>query len=130
MKGNRNQNKRYGLLLAVLAINWLAIIWIVFKVEPEKIKDLVFPNSYFPMLLLLFSGLFFLLSVLFLSAKRAFRWSLALMFFVTLRIQGLGNLLNGILILGILLVIEYYLAVQITKQEKHATISEQTKQNN
>jgi hypothetical protein len=125
MKGNRNQSKRYGLLMAILVANWAAIAWIVFKVNPESLRDMIFPNSYFPMIVLLFSGLFFLLSILFLSARRALRWSLGMVFFVTLRIHGLGNLLNGILILGILLVIEYYLSVQITKQEKNATISEQ-----
>lgn len=125
MNRGSSQKKRYGLLLVILVANWAAIGWVVFKVDPAKIRDLIFPNSYFPMMMLLFSGSFFLLSVLFLSAKRAFRWALGLVFFIYLRVQGLGSLLNGLLVLGILIVIEYYLAVQITKQEKNATISEQ-----
>lgn len=125
MKANRNTKKRYGLLIGLLVLNWLAIAWMVFKVDPESVRDIVFPNAYLPMITLLFSGLFFLLSILFLSAKRAFRWSVGLVFFTYLRVQGLGSLLNGLLVLGILIVIEYYLSVQITKQEKNATIAEQ-----
>ena len=125
MKGSRNTTKRYGLLVAILVANWSAIAWVVLKVDPESMRDMIFPNSYFPMMFLLFSGLFFLLSILFLSAKRALRWSLGIVFFIYLRIGGLGSLFNGILVLGILLVIEYYLSVQITKQEKNATIAEQ-----
>ncbi len=122
------QKKRYGLLVAMLVANWLTITWVVFKVDPEKLKDVIFPNTYFPMLFLLFGGLFFLLSILFLSARRALRWSFGICFFIYLRIQGLGSLLNGVLVLGILIVIEYYLAVQITKQEKNATFAKQIEQ--
>lgn len=129
MNRGNSQKKRYGILVAILILNWIAITWIVFNVEPEKMRDMVFQNSYFPMIFLLFSGLFFLLSVLFLSAKRAFRWSLGLTFFIYLRIQGLGSLLNGFLVLSILIVVEYYLTVQFTKQEKNATFTEQTEQN-
>lgn len=129
MKANRNTKKRYGLLIGLLVLNWLAIAWMVFKVDPESVRDIVFPNTYLPMITLLFSGLFFLLSILFLSAKRALRWSLGIVFFIYLRIGGLGSLLNGLLVLGILIVIEYYLAVQITKQEKNATFTKQTEQN-
>lgn len=125
MNRGSSQKKRYGLLIAILVANWAAISWILFKVDPESMRDMIFPNSYFPMMVLLFSGLFFLLSILFLSAKRALRWSLGTVFFIYLRISGLGSLFNGVLVLSILLVIEYYLSVQITKQEKNATISEQ-----
>lgn len=125
MNRGNSQKKRYGLLIAIFVANWAAIAWIVLKVDPENIRDAIIPNSYLPMIFLLFSGLFFLLSILFLSAKRAFRWAIGLTFFIFLRMHGLGGLLNGMLVLGILLVVEYYLSVQITKQEKNATISEQ-----
>lgn len=129
MNRGSSQKKRYGLLLAILVANWVAIIWIVIRVDPESIRDIVFPNSYLPMIVLLFGGLFFLLSIIFLSAKRALRWALGMTLFIYLRVQGLGSLLNGALVLGILLMVEYYLSVQITKQENNATFTKQTEQN-
>jgi hypothetical protein len=94
--------KRYGVLLLITLINWLAIAVMVYFVDPETIKDLVFTNSYLPMVLLLSGGFFWIFSIMFMSVKSALRWTLGLIIFVYLRIWGMGSLFNGILIFGLL----------------------------
>ena len=94
--------------MLVAAINWLAIGLMIWRVDPENIKDFLIPGGYLPMMLLVTGGVFWLLSILFLSAKRAARWTAGIVIFVYLRVLGLGNLLNAVLILGLLLSIEFY----------------------
>lgn len=118
MKTERNHKKRYGLLLGLLVLNWMALGLTIWKVDPESIKNFIVPNIYLPMLVLVFGALFWLFAVLFLSAKRALRWALGVTFFLMLRFLSLGSLVNGGLILGILLAIEYYLAKTEPKERQ------------
>lgn len=102
------QKKRYGWLLFFMAINWLTIVYIVLMVDPETMKDFIFPGSYLPMVILMAGGLFWVLSILFMSATRAMRWSLGITTFLLLRLLGLGTVMNGVLILGLLFSWEVY----------------------
>ncbi len=102
------QKKRYGWLVFFAGLNWLAIILIVWKVDPETIKDFIIPGSYLPMTVLMMGGFFWLLSILLLSATRALRWSLGVVAFLEMRVLGLGSIMNGILILGLLATWEIY----------------------
>jgi hypothetical protein len=97
------QKKRYGWLVFFAVLNWMAIGLIIWRVDPETIKDLIIPGSYFPMTILVLGGFFWLLSILFLSAARALRWSVGITAFLEMRVLGLGTLMNGILILGLLI---------------------------
>lgn len=126
MKRDRNPKKRYGLLVAVLALNWLLVAWIVWKVDPESIKNIIIPGVYLPMLFLIFTGLFFLLSILLLSAKMALRWSVGITFFLLLRFLELGTLINGLLILGILVAVEFHFRVPTLKQLDNEERKEQS----
>ena len=117
MKTERNK-KRYGLLVIFFALNWLAVAWVVWKVDPENIKNIVIPGIYLPMLFLVFGALFWLFSILFLSAKMALRWSSGVCLFVLLRILEMGTVLNGFLILGLLLSYEVYRLGQNPQKEK------------
>jgi hypothetical protein len=90
-------------------VNWLAIGLTVWKVDPENMVNFIIPGSYLPMGILLMGGIFWLLSILTLSSVRALRWTLGIMVFVYLRVWGLGSILNGILILGLMVVWEIYL---------------------
>ncbi len=103
------RKKRYGRLLVVAAINWALIGLMIWKVDPELIRDFFFPGSYLPMTLLLAGGIFWLLSILFMSSRRAARWTVGIMVFLFLRIWGLGSMLNALLIFGLLLISEIYL---------------------
>ncbi len=104
----RNQKKRYGLLLTLLVLSWIVFGWMVWKVDPDNIKNFIVPGIYLPMLVTIFGAFFLLFSVLLLSAKRAVRWAAGFTFFVLLRFLGLGSTLNGVLILGLLFSIEIY----------------------
>lgn len=102
------KNKRYGWLILIAAANWIMIGLVIWKVDPETIRDFIFPGSYFPMIILVFGGIFWLLSILFLSASRSLRWTIGITIFLLLRILKLGTVMNGILILGLLVCWEVY----------------------
>jgi hypothetical protein len=102
------RNKRYGWLIFFAVINWLAIGYMIWKVDPENMANFIIPGSYLPMGILLTGGIFWLLSILTLSAVRALRWTLGVMIYIYLRLWGLGSILNGVLILGLLILWEVY----------------------
>jgi hypothetical protein len=103
------QKKRYGWLVFLAALNWVAIGLVVWKVDPEMIKDFILPGSYLPMTFLTMGGIFWLLAILFLSASRALRWTMGITAFLEMRVLGLGSVINGVLILGLLISLEIYL---------------------
>jgi len=103
------RKKKYGRLILVAMINWIVIGLVIWKVDPDTMRDFFFPGSYLPMMMLMTGGVFWLLSILFLSAKRALRWTVGIMFFLYLRVWGLGSWFNGVLVFGLLLCIELYL---------------------
>ena len=105
----RERRKRHGLLVAITALNWILIGGMFFLTDPDNIKDLAIPGSYLLMMVLLFSGLTLLLTIIFFSAKRGLRWSAGISLFIYLRILGLGSFLNAVLILGVLFSIEGYM---------------------
>jgi hypothetical protein len=110
MERNKHERKkRYGWLVTFAAVNWLAIALVIWKVDPETVKDFIVPGSYFPMLMLMAGGFFWLLSILFLSSSMAFRWTFGLTAFLLLRVLKLGTLMNGLLILGLLVSLEVYI---------------------
>ncbi len=110
MERNKHERKkRYGWLVFFAVVNWLAIALAIWKIDPETVKDFIIPGSYFPMLILVAGGIFWLLSILFLSATRAFRWTMGITIFLLLRILKLGTVMNGVLILGLLVSWEVYI---------------------
>lgn len=110
MERNKHErNKRYGWLVFFAVLNWMAIALTVWKIDPNNMANFIFPGSYLPMGLLLMGGIFWLLSILTLSSIRALRWTLGIMIFAYLRLWGLGSIINGVLILGLLMLWEIYL---------------------
>ncbi len=107
-RSKHERNKHYGWLLFFAATNWLVIGLMIWKVDPENIANFIIPGSYLPMGVLLTGGIFWLLSILTLSAVRALRWTAGIMIFVYLRLFGLGSPLNGGLMLGLLVLWEVY----------------------
>lgn len=105
----QTDEKRYGFLLLAILVSWTIVGLMVWFVEPEKIKNFLVPGIYLPMLIVIFLGIFFLLSALLMSAKKALRWTAGAILFLLLRIMGQGSLLNGILILGVLTCLEFYI---------------------
>jgi len=112
------QKKRYGWLVFFAGLNWLVIGLVVWKVDPETMKDFILPGSYLPMTLLVMGGIFWLLSILFLSSTRALRWTIGAVAFLELRVLGLGTAMNGVLILGLLISWEVYLFKSRPRERK------------
>lgn len=100
--------KRYGILIGLTLIVWAMMGIVVWKVDPETIKNVLIPNSYLPMGVLTSLGIFLLLCVLLMSAKRAIIWTILLIVFIYLRIFQLGTIMNGLLLLGLGVVVEIY----------------------
>ena len=131
MRSSPNRTKRYGVLVTLMLLNWLLLAYIFIWVDPDSISNILFRGSYLPMVLTVFGAFFWFLCIIFLSTKKALRWSVALTFFILLRLNGFGNVANGLLILGILLTIEYYLVIKNREDQfnksKNATLPEQDK---
>lgn len=122
------RRKRYGWLVFLTLITWLGLAAIILWVDPENVRDLVIPGTY-----LLFSApaglaVFLLLTIVFLSTKRALWWTLAILVSFYLRIYGLGSALNGGMILGIFVCGEVYVRMKkMGYTHKHASINEEAK---
>ncbi len=102
------RRKRYGWLVFLTAFSWLGLAAMILLVDPENVRDLIFPGSYFIFSVPAGTALFLLLTIVFLSARKAFWWTLGLLIFFYLRIYGLGSVLNGGLLLGIFVCGEIY----------------------
>jgi hypothetical protein len=87
-------------------------------VDPENIRDIIIPNSYLPIMFLIAGGLFWIFTIILMSAKGAIRWTVGVVIFIYLRLMGLGSMLNGFLIFGLLVSLELYLTrIRPTKKD-------------
>ena len=105
----RDRNKkRHGVLLGMLVLFFGLLTYMVLRVDPESIKNFLIPNIYLPFLIVLMGFLFFLFSVLLLSAQKAVWWAVGITSYFVLKFLGLGNVFNALLILLILVSKEVY----------------------
>jgi len=100
--------KRHGWLVFITFLVWVLIGMMFVFVDPENLKDLIIRKSYLLPGALIYTGLFLLLNILTLSSKRAWLWSSVLLVFLFLRVWGLGNYLNLLLLLGLAGSVEIY----------------------
>jgi hypothetical protein len=107
-KKGRMVIKHHNRLLGITVLIWLLIGLMFWLVDPENVKDLVIKESYLLPGVLLYAGLYFLSSILTLSARRAFLWTSLLMTIIYLRIFRLASYFNLILILGMAGSVEVY----------------------
>ncbi len=122
------RRKRYGWLVVGTVAAWIGVGLMVYFVDPNNIKDLILPGSYLLFTTLFSLAVFLLLTIIFLSARRALWWTLGLLVFFYLRINGLGSILNGILIIGILVCGELYIRMdKMGYTLKHASVDKETK---
>lgn len=102
------RKKRYSWLVLLTVLAWGLVGAMIVWVDPENVRDLLLPGSYLMFVVPLCLAVFLLLTIVFLSAKRAWWWTMGLVVFIYLRVYGLGTLLNGVLIVGILVCGELY----------------------
>jgi len=98
----RRKNFLPTLLLAILF--WLVWGWLVYSFAPT---DNVLLIAFF---LLLFLASFLTLALIFANSRRGFITALGLICFLILRFYQLGNVLNLVLLGGILVTLNLYLA--------------------
>ena len=119
--------KRHGWLLTITLVVWVLIGLMINFVDPDNLKDLGIRGSYVLPGLLIYAGLFLFLNILMMSGKRAWLWSSAMMIFIYLRVWGLGNYLNLLLLLGLTGSVEIYTSLNSKSVEKNAVVKEENK---
>ena len=105
----KKRRKNYLPTLILIIVLWGLFLGVIFQVEPELVKNTLVPGLYLPFFLLFFPASFFSLAILLANSKRGLWVSLGLTGFLILRVYQLGNFLNGLLIVGIVVAIDKYL---------------------
>ncbi len=94
--------KSYLPTFIITLLLWTGVFGIVYFIDPYE-------QGAVPLFFLIaFFALFFTLSIVLINSRRGFIISLATTVFIILRYFGLGNVLNLLLIAGIVIVIEIY----------------------
>jgi hypothetical protein len=91
-----------------MIISWITLVFIIYFIEPELLKDIFIINSYAPFFINLFLALFFALALIFNNSRRGCIIALGITIFLILRIHTLGNVLNALLIASSIFSLEYY----------------------
>lgn len=103
-----DRSRRYRPLLMLIVISWLLVLFTIHKIDPATLKDVLIPGSYAPMGVEIFFACFFLFSLLLLSSRRALLWSIAIVFFLYLRLWQIAGLWTALSLFGLLVCLELY----------------------
>ena len=106
----RRRNFLPALFFALLF--WGVVAFFIFFVDPELVRDWLLRGSYLPFFLSLWLALFLTASLLFAHTRRGFLLSFGLIAFLSLRLLGLGHLLNAILLFSFLVFFELALSAR------------------
>lgn len=104
----KNRRKNYLPTAILILVLWGLLGAIVTQVEPELVKDLLMPGLYLPFFLVFFPACFLTLTMVLANTKRGLLAALGLTGFLILRVFELGNLLNLLLIAGILVAVDRF----------------------
>jgi len=104
----KRRRKNFFPTLILIFFFWTTLGLMVFFIEPELVKNILIPGLYLPFFINLFLALFFTLAVIFVNSRRGFLISLGIITFLILRLVGLGNILNAILIFAVVFTLAYY----------------------
>lgn len=102
MARKQNLTKRVNPAWILISFIWIAIIGLVYFIDPSTTGAVPLFFS------LVISGLYLLFSLVLSNSRRGFIISLGITSFLILRYFGLGNFLNLILIAGVLIALEMY----------------------
>ncbi len=105
----RKQRKNYLPTVILIIVLWGLLGVLITQVEPELVKNILIPGLYLPFFLLLLPTSFLTLAILLANTKRGLLIALGLNAFLILRGFELGNFLNLILIVGIVIAMDRYL---------------------
>ncbi len=97
-----NTRKKVRLSVLITVLLWFSLLSLFFFTNPDtNLLVVVFFVNFFLALLFLFS-------ILLLSTRRGLMISIAATLFLIMRLAGTGNVLNLLLIIGILIALEFY----------------------
>jgi hypothetical protein len=96
---NKTQ-KRYGLTMLLIAILSGVIVGQVVWLSPDQVADFLIPGGYVSMAVPISLWLFLMIAVLTGSTRRAIVWTTLTLLWLYLRVYGLGNVINGLLLAG------------------------------
>lgn len=104
-------------LLFLSLFFWISLLFLIIFIDPNSVKDIGFNNIYLPFFLILFLAIFTTSKLIFRHLFRSLLYSVLLVIFAFLRLKGVGNYLNFILILGIILAYEGYFGYLVSKSK-------------
>lgn len=104
----KRQRRNFFPTLVLIFFFWATLGLMIFYLEPNLVKDIFIPGLYLPFFLNLFLALFLTLAIIFANSRRGFFLALGIVIFMILRLFGLGNLLNALLIFSLFFTLEYY----------------------
>lgn len=87
---------------------WGLLGAMIFFVDPESVADWPVKRGYFSPGMIFFVSMFLLLKLVLGRIWLGLWWSMGATFFVYLRIFHLGNLFNGLLLIGVLICGQIY----------------------
>lgn len=102
------RRKNYLPTLILIVLLWSLLSLMLFFVEPGLIKDILIPGVYLPFFLVFFPASWFTLAIIWGNTRHGLLIAIGLNVFLLLKIFQFGNLLNLVLILGILIAVDRY----------------------
>jgi hypothetical protein len=105
----RLRNRKNYLPTALIAIVlWGLTGFIIIRVDPILLQNILLPNSYLVFLLLVFIASFLTLALILGNTQRGFLSSIGLVLFLFLGTKGLGNFVNAILLIALIVSYDLY----------------------
>lgn len=100
------RRKNYLPTIVLILVLWSGLGLMLVNIDPILVKDIIVPGLYLPFWLIFFPAAWLTLALIFGNTKRAFIATAGLATLMILRISGLGNILNLILVAGITIAID------------------------
>ncbi|MBU1085662.1 MAG: hypothetical protein ABIJ43_05735 [Candidatus Beckwithbacteria bacterium] len=102
----KKRRKNYLPSLILVIVLWCFLAGMIFYIEPELIKDVLVKGFYLPFFILFIPTIFLTLALILGNTKQGLLIAVGLGVFLILRIFELGNALNFLLIIGIVIAID------------------------
>jgi len=96
-------------LIALTLTFWSLLLGMVFWVQPQIIKDFLLPNSYLIFFVIFFLAWFFLLTLVINNTRRGLIYGLGVLMIAILKVMRLGNIINLVLLAGVMMMVDFYL---------------------
>ena len=104
----RREKKRVLPLVMLTLLLWGALVAMVVWVDPAVIKDWPWQSVYFIFFLVWWLAWFFGLTLVLNNTRRGGLYALATTGVLMLRLIRLGNIVNVMLLVGLIVVIDFY----------------------